>query len=54
MTEYNVYQNGEYIGYLVGGTLKDSLRVRLTVPRLNRCRKAALWSLRAANGSSTV
>ena len=32
MTELSVYQNGEYIGYLVGGTLKDSLRVRLTVP----------------------
>lgn len=32
MMEANVYQNGEYIGYLVGGTLKDSLRVRLTVP----------------------
>ncbi|MCD4671293.1 MAG: hypothetical protein K8R77_01405, partial [Anaerolineaceae bacterium] len=32
MTEYSVYQNGEYIGYLVGGTLKDNLRVRLTVP----------------------
>ncbi|MCD4672810.1 MAG: ATP-binding protein [Anaerolineaceae bacterium] len=32
MTEYSVFQNGEYIGYLVGGTLKDNLRVRLTVP----------------------
>jgi hypothetical protein len=48
----NLSPKNPYIGYVVGGSLKDNLRVRLT-SRRSRCRKAALWSSKAATGSST-
>ena len=47
-----IYNQQSQIGYVVGGSLKDSFRVRLTVPPQDV--QAALWWWKAATGCFTA
>jgi hypothetical protein len=52
MSNFNLSPQNPYIGYVVGGSLKDNLRVRLTIPP-QQVQEGGFVVMKAETGSST-